>query len=342
MRPSKRVLVSLAIALPTLAAVVVALVVGFAARGAFASPAACTATGYKGLSAALINPKSPVTGDVDASACDIGVYYGTGHSGTVSGATIHGARYYGVVNNGGNVTVKNSDIHNIGDSPFDGNPNGVGIYWAFGSAASGKITGNHVWNYQKGGIVISGAAASADVSDNTVDGLGPVDFLAQNGIEIGWGAQAQVMRNQVSGNSYTGTSTVSGGIVVVGGPGYDAYFPPPNPYTTGTQIVGNTVVGNDIGIWLSNISDINGDPPSIATNVKVVNNTISNDAINNNYYGGYQAGIADTGNNDKLIGNAISGVGYTPVPGDTPYLRFIDADPSSYSPRAKIHANSIT
>ena len=40
----------------------------------------CTQTGYVldsiNLTAALINPASPVTGSLDASSCNIGVYFG--------------------------------------------------------------------------------------------------------------------------------------------------------------------------------------------------------------------------------------------------------------------------
>jgi hypothetical protein len=88
------------------------------------------------------------------------------------------------------------------------------------------------------------------------------------------------------------------------------------------------VTGNDVGIYLSNI-DASFNAPAGPTGNSVVNNTISNDAVNNNYGGvGYQAGISDQGNSDNIVNNEISGLGYTPVEGDTPYLRFIDADPS--------------
>ena len=288
------------------------------------------------LTAALINPTGTVSGDVDASGCNIGVYYGAGATGTVNGATIHNANYFGVVNNGGAVNVTNSSIHDIGESPFNGDQHGVAVYWVYGSAATGSITNNTIWNYQKGGIVVNGVGASADIRDNTVRGFGPVNFIAQNGIQIGYGATATVMGNTVSGNSYTGTSTVSGGIIVVGGPCYG------DVYTTDTQIVGNTVVNNDVGIWLTNIAADCLSAPTTATNIKVVNNTISNDAVNNNYGGfGYQAGVADQGYNDKIIHNDISGAGYNPATSPTAYLVEIDAS-SSFTNKVKVHANVIS
>lgn len=298
----------------------------------------CTPTGFYrdglNLTAALLNPSGTVSGDIDASGCNIGVYYGPGARGTVNGATIYNANYFGVVNNGANATIKDSVIHDIGEVPFNGDQHGVGIYFAFDSGATGTITGNQVTRYQKGGIVVNGSSDSAIVSDNIVSGLGPVAFIAQNGIQIGYGASASVMRNTVSGNSYTGTSTVSGGIVVVGGPCYGAG----TAYTTGTQIDGNTVTNNDVGVFLTNLDD-NCNAPTTATNIKVVGNTISDDGVTNDYGGfGYQAGVSDVGNNDKIINNTISGVGYTPVASGA-YLIGIDAS-TSFTNRPKVHANT--
>lgn len=189
-----------------------------------------------------------------------------------------------------------------------------------------------IYNYQKGGIVANGAGTTASINDNVVTGQGPVGYIAQNGIQVGYGANGSVMRNIVSWNSYTGSSTVSGGIIVVGGPGYGA------PYTTGTQIVGNTAVNNDIGVFLTNL-DASGNAPLSATNVKVVNNTITNSKLTNNYAGyGYQAGVADVGNNDKIISNTISGDGYDPAINPAAYTVFVDAD-VSFTNRPKVHAN---
>ena len=69
-----------------------------------------SATGIN-LTAAQIG--GTVTGELDATGCDIGVYNPT----RVTSADIHGARYYGVVVNGGTVNTTNSKIHQIGEKP---------------------------------------------------------------------------------------------------------------------------------------------------------------------------------------------------------------------------------
>src|SRR5215217_8694101 len=189
-----------------------------------AEAATCTPTGFNGLTAALVNPSGTVTGTVDATGCNIGVYYSTG-KGTVKRATIFGATHYGVAVNGDtgsvSVDVLDSTIHHIGDNPLSGNQYGVGVYYrGFGAGkASGKVSGNTIYKYQKGGIVANGQGTTANISDNTVTGEGHITFIAQNGIQVGYGADASVMRNTVSGNSYIGIpgdGSASGGILVVG------------------------------------------------------------------------------------------------------------------------------
>jgi hypothetical protein len=148
-----------------------------------------------------------VSGSLDATGCDIGVYF-AGPGSVTAGAEIFGARYFGVVNDGTSVTVEGASVHNIGNSPFDGSQHGVGIY--FTNGATGTIDGNTVSAYQKGGIVVNGtnattgATTTATITNNTVTGLGPVVFIAGNGIQVSRGAVAEVRGNTISDNFYTG------------------------------------------------------------------------------------------------------------------------------------------
>jgi hypothetical protein len=162
-----------------------------------------------------------VTVELDATGCDIGVYYSSGMSGSVTNATIHGARYYGVVADGATVNVTGSDVHDIGNVPFDGSQHGVGIY--FTNGASGNISGNSVYRYQKGGIVVNGTGTTATVTDNAVTGLGPVDFIAQNGIQVSRDAVAEVRGNDISANFYTGHAGVGPNPGGQNPPGWEYY-----------------------------------------------------------------------------------------------------------------------
>lgn len=240
-------------------------------------------------------------------------------------------RLRGILFDGASGSITNTEITNINQNHgavLSGCQEGNAIEVRnFGSSATTirvSIDSNVISGYQKTGIIANGDT-DATITDNVVTGYGPQGFIAQNGVQIGFGATGMVKRNEISGNAYTGTSTVSGGVLVVAGPYYDS------AYSTGDQIMNNTLTGNDIGVWLSQSEADGVTPPPTATNVKVISNTITNGAVTNGY--GYQAGISDQGNNDKLIGNTISGAGYT-----SPGMFTIDAS-APYAARPKVHAN---
>ena len=285
-----------------------------------AHAATCTPTGFFrdsiNMTAVLINPPGVVSGDVNATGCNIGVYYDTGTK-KVHGAKVHGSNYFGIVVNGDvhnvKVDIDDSQVYQIGEVPFNGTQHGGAVYYrAFGTGtAKGKIEGNSISLYQKGGITANGTGTDVNIKDNRVNGLGPVPFIAQNGIQIGFGANGSVKDNTVTGNAYTGANFASsGGILIVGGPCYGL-----PEYTVGTNVVNNKLVGNDVGVFVSNL-DASCNAPPVPTNVKVVDNDIRNGAVTNttgNGTGPYQAGVSDQGNGDKITSNDICGAGYDPA-----------------------------
>ena len=185
-----------------------------AALPASAMAAACTPTGFirDGIDLTAAQIDGTVTGELDATGCDIGAYNPT----RVTNANIHGARYYGVVVNGGNVNTTGSKVHQIGEQPFDGTQHGRAILYING--ASGTISGNKVYDFQKNGIEVRGVTAdasapssdetSATIANNVITGQGTVDYIAQNGIVILGNASATVNDNTVSGLRYTGPADV--------------------------------------------------------------------------------------------------------------------------------------
>jgi parallel beta-helix repeat protein len=325
------------------AAVVALTVAAVTLLGGQASAAAtCTQTGFfrDGINMTAAQIGANVTGSLDAGGCNIGVYYDNTTTGNVTGATIFGANYFGVVVNGDvgavSTNVTGSTIHDIGESPLtgQGSQHGTAIYYrAFGGAASGTISNDTITNYQKNGITTNGNV-SATITNNNVTGQGPVGWIAQNGIQLGYGAKGTVSGNTVSGNAYTGSNLASsGGILVVGGECFGTGL----PYTVGLSITKNTLSNNDVGVWLFN-ADSTCVAPTTKTNNSVKFNTISNNAVTNTTGDsatcGYQAGVADVGHKDLIVNNSISGIGYTPIANDcagTPaaFVRFIDLDSST-------------
>jgi hypothetical protein len=304
-----------------LAAVLLAAFALSSAR-AVAAPT-CTQTGFMrdgtNLTAALIDPLGTFSGDVDATGCNIGIFYGAGASGELFGASVHGANYFGVVRYGASVTITNSVVYQIGDQPFDGSQHGVAIYCADDSpqASPGNIVNNLVYAYQKGGIEVNGSNCSATVENNSVIGNGVIDYIAQNGIEAGDGSRVSILNNYVFGNSYTGPDEASsGGILVFGG----ACFGVTN-YETNTQVLDNTAIGNDVGVYSLNLQADCETVPSSSTNNSIDSNILKNNADNNTTGDGpttgYQAGIDDSGNGDRIMDNQICGIGYASMTSPT-------------------------
>ena len=175
-----------------------ALVGAISAAPASAAPCLPTPQG----TAQLVDP-AVVTGPVDATGCDIGVYYSATGAGAISNADIFGADKFGVFVDGGDVTIDDSQIHDI-SVPFDGVQQGVGVRYS--NDATGSVTDSDIYRYQKNGFVIRGENTSVDTIGNTVSGLGKVAFIAQNGIQYDSGAAGTIADNLVRNHYYTGCS----------------------------------------------------------------------------------------------------------------------------------------
>jgi hypothetical protein len=127
-------------------------------------------------------------------------------------------RLRGILFDGASGIIKDNSVLNINQGA-SGCQEGNGIevrnapFDAGGSDLLVWISGNTVTNYQKTGIVTNGSVA-ATIVGNVTTGVGPVDYIAQNGIQIGFGGTAIVQENQVSGNDYTPKSFVSCGLLM--------------------------------------------------------------------------------------------------------------------------------
>lgn len=125
-------------------------------------------------------------------------------------------------------------------TPLNGVQGGVGIYVYNTDSVARTVTAtnNTAIDYQKGGLVFNGVGLTAVVDKNTATSIGATPITAMNGIQIGYGANATVTRNTVSGHSYIN---------------------PPNPTTVWTaagillydataEVSSNILTGNQVGI----------------------------------------------------------------------------------------------
>jgi hypothetical protein len=176
--------------------------------------ATCQQTGFvrDGIDLTAAQIGGDVTTPLDATGCNIGVYYDATHTGSVTGADISGANYFGVLVNGASVNVTDSAVHDIGEVPLNGAQHGNAVVYLGG--ASGTIRNNIVSSYQKNGITVSGDGSSASVLVNVVTGEGPITYIAQNGIQISFGATAKVTGNTVTGNDYTPSKVTACGLLI--------------------------------------------------------------------------------------------------------------------------------
>jgi hypothetical protein len=260
-----------------------------------------------------------VCGGVQVSVNDLTV------AGNWPGSVCYDSLYGVLVGGGGSLSLTDSTVERIGAYPLNGCQGGVGV--EVGLAPTGQVghatmRGDTIETYQKNGITVDGPGSTADISDVTVTGAGATPAIAQNGIQVSFGATASVSRSTITGNNYTGSgNTEATGILVAGGGGSACGIGAGSPLVRNAIFTGNQLTGNDIGIAFSNTDPTCTKSPSTSTHDTACGNTIENDhgypSADANVTGfsatvGYQAGISDTGNQDVICGNFISGAGYAP------------------------------
>ena len=107
------------------------------------------------------------------------------------------------------------------------------------------VTGNQVYEYQKTGIVINGNV-SATVSNTIVGESATQANLAANGIQVGFGALASLIGNQVEGNTWLGWDPMSSDFAATAVLLFESAA---NTKVTNNQI--NLIAGNaDVGIYV--------------------------------------------------------------------------------------------
>lgn len=165
---------------------------------------------------------------------------------TVRGFTITGGSAAGTgplagvsVRDGGSATIRNNTIAGIRNRPLDGLQTGLGVLvLGANDGTAAVIRDNTIADYQKGGVVVFGDGASADVTGNTIVGAGPTGLIAQNGVQVSDGASAFVADNVITGNVYTGTDAVATGVLV--------------DSTDEVTLSANRVFGNQVGLAVFN------------------------------------------------------------------------------------------
>ncbi|HRQ14000.1 MAG TPA: right-handed parallel beta-helix repeat-containing protein [Promineifilum sp.] len=143
------------------------------------------------------------------------------------------------VRDGAYANIHDNTISDVRDTGLSGCQNGIGIYvgrQSLSTTGTADITNNTIKTYQKAGIVVDNTGSQADITGNTIQGDGPIAYIAENGVQVSRGATAEINNNTISGHSYSPFSWVATGIYVwAAGP---------------TNTDGNTISENQVGVYI--------------------------------------------------------------------------------------------
>ncbi len=182
-----------------------------------------------------------------------------------------------------------------------------------GQSATVQISENSVEDYQKNGITGNEAGTQVTINKNVVTGAGPTNGAAQNGIQVGFGAQGRVSNNSVANNvwapcvSVNNCSANSTGILIF--------------QSDGVEVNGNSVGINQVGIAAEGqneriLSNTVFDSPVLSGVILLGDgSTVSNNQI----FHSDQDGVYIQGNSNQITGNNVTeaSVGIFKVSGST-------------------------
>ena len=278
-----------------------------------------------------------ITGDVDATidgvTCGIAVYVAPGARAIIRDADIHSAEAFGVYNQGGQVTIVRSQVHDIlgngescggegeetddgcggggsggmggggDDLGYTGGRHGTAVLFV-GDGAQGTITGSTISSYGRRGLSVSGTGAFVHIANNQIVAPAtPASWL--NGIWVANGGRATIDGNTITGNLTPGPmGKSSSAIMIAGGPSHNGM----PSFTTGIEISGNGLFDNDTGVLLSD-PGLDG-AVQIAPPVVTANHVTGNTIATTRSVASNDAGINDGGGNgDVIAGNLVTGYG---------------------------------
>jgi parallel beta-helix repeat protein len=210
-------------------------------------------------------------------------------------------------------TVRNVAVRNEvpNDTP-SGIQSGQGIMVETTTSSSASLTvqNSSVHNYNKNGIAARYAGAVLIATGNYVQGSGPTDLIAQNGIELAYeGATGMIRNNTVIDNFYTPTTSSASDILL-----FDS------KEDGSISVSGNTLGNSNIAISLStDMPGTFGDGVSVTGNKILGTSTFdgidvctnSNIITGNTIFNSAQSGIhldascSNTGTGNNVTGNTI-------------------------------------
>jgi hypothetical protein len=179
---------------------------------------------------------------------------------------------------------------------------GTGLFVQSGGGKISKVEIEDctIHDFQKNGITANEIGTTAFIRRNVVTGIGPTAAIAQNGIQIGFGAGGAIAKNVVTNNVYSACSAVTMCAAVA-------------TNILVTQSDGVEVSGNKAGISQVAIF-VNGNGAEVERNETFAANVFDGIRVEGNQaevrrnrvFNGAEAGIFVMGNNSVLEDNVIT------------------------------------
>jgi nitrous oxidase accessory protein NosD len=135
------------------------------------------------------------------------------------------------------------------------------------------LKGITVFGYEKNGPTVSGVGSTMSVENSTVTGEGPSPYIAQNGIQVAFGAEGTVKSTTVTGNECSLPEVCSSSNLEDQGTGVLFY-----EAEVGSSVSSSTLEDNDIGAYYDSTSAMQPAAPEV---------TFTKDVLTSNRYEGF-------------------------------------------------------
>ena len=227
--------------------------------------------------------------------------------GSANGLTGCGPRLIGIFYQDASGSIEHNSVRHVRlASTLAGCQSGNAIEVESSSAGQSSVSifDNSVDSYQKNGISANEPATTVEVTENAVAGIGATVGAAQNGIQIGFGAQGRVKNNSVADNVYSPCDSTTNcpanatGILIY--------------QSDGVRVEHNTVSANQVGIFVAANSGVilgNTVFHSVALDgIALVGN--GNSVSSNDISGSDDAAVYIQGNNNTVFDNEFTGAAF--------------------------------
>ncbi len=180
-------------------------------------------------------------------------------------------------------------------SAYKGCQHGLAVQVGSGNSEVGHATlsDDSITGYEKNGPTASNAGSTLTVTGSLIEGEGASPYIAQNGIQVAFGAKGAISENTISGNECevsgvcTSSSEEATGLLFYGA-------------AAGTKVSDNTISGNDIGVYYASTSATQPTRPEFK---------FSSNKLESNRYQGFVLEQGDV----SIGGGSITGTGETGI-----------------------------